>query len=49
MGVEDRIAAKANASADKFEAQGHTQDRMVKGSANRNFNGTSYMGAKNPD
>jgi RHS repeat-associated protein len=48
MGVEDKIAAKANAIADKYEAQGHTQDNLNSNSVGKNLNGTSYMGKNNP-
>ena len=46
MGIEDRIAAKANVIADQYEAQGHTPDKALR--VGKNLNGTSYMGGKNP-
>jgi hypothetical protein len=48
LGIEDKIAAKANSIADKYETQGYTMDKLSADEFNKNLNGTSYMGSRNP-
>jgi hypothetical protein len=48
LGVENKIAARANGKISEYEAQGHTMDKISLDQFNNNLNGTSYMGGRNP-